>query len=68
MPENSTGVPQERFYSVRELAEEWGVSRDTIRRRFANEPDVIVISNSVGNRPYRTLRIPASVVDRVRNK
>jgi len=63
-----TGVPRERFYSVKELAEKWGVSRDTIRRRFANEPGVIVISNSVGDRPYRTLRIPPDVADRVRNK
>jgi len=58
-----------KIYTVRELAEEWGVSCDTIRRRFASEPGVIVICNSKpGKRPYRTLRIPQSVSDRVKNK
>jgi hypothetical protein len=69
MPEDSTGVPQERHYDVKELAEQWGVSCDTIRRRFANEPGVIVICNShPGKRRRRIIRIPASVADRVRNK
>jgi hypothetical protein len=59
----------EKHYTVKELAIEWRLSTDVIRRRFANEPGVIVISNSKpGKRPYSTLRIPQSVVDRVRNK
>jgi predicted DNA-binding transcriptional regulator YafY len=68
MPENSRGISHEKLYTVNELAAEWGLSPDTIRRRFANERGVIVISNSKpGKRPYRTLRIPPSVADRVRN-
>lgn len=59
----------EKYYSAKELALQWGVSTDVIRRRFADEPGVIVISNSKpGKRPYRTLRIPQSVIDRIRKK
>jgi hypothetical protein len=64
---NTAGA--EPYYTVAEIAEQWRVSPDTVRRLFENEPGVIVISNSKpGKRPYRTLRIPQSVVDRVRNK
>jgi hypothetical protein len=64
----SAGFP-EKHYTVKELAIEWRLSADVIRRRFLNEPGVIVISNSKpGKRPYRTLRIPQSVVDRVKKK
>jgi hypothetical protein len=69
MPENSIEDLRETPYTVKELAEKWGVSPDTIRRRFSDEPDVIVISTpSPGKRPYRTMRIPPGVADRVRNK
>jgi hypothetical protein len=58
-----------KYYTVTELAIEWGLSTDVIRRRFVDEPGVIVISSSrPGRRPYRTLRIPQSVAERVRNK
>jgi hypothetical protein len=56
-------------YTVAEIAKLWRVSRDTVRRLFEDEPGVIVIFKfKPGNRRYRTLRIPRSVVDRVRNK
>jgi transcriptional regulator GlxA family with amidase domain len=59
----------ERHYTVTEIAELWRVSTDTVRRLFEDEPGVIVIFKfKPGTRPYRTLRIPQSVVDRVRNK
>jgi hypothetical protein len=61
--------PEEQIFTVQELAECWKVSRDFIHRRFVNEPGVIVLNNSKpGKRPYRTLRIPQSVANRVRNK
>jgi hypothetical protein len=59
----------EDVYSPIELAKKWGVSPDIVRRRFAKEPGVLVICNSrPGKRPYRTLRIPQSVLDRCKNK
>jgi hypothetical protein len=65
--ESGTLLP--KCYTVKDLALEWRLSTDAIRRRFADEPDVIVIANSKPEkRPYRTLRIPQSVIDRVRNK
>jgi hypothetical protein len=64
----STNFPK-KYFTVKELAIEWGLSPDVIRRRCANEPGVIVISNpKAGKRLYRTLRIPQSVVDRLKNK
>lgn len=60
---------EKAVYTVKELSILWGLSADIIRRRFATEPGVIVISNSKpGKRPYRTLRIPQTVLDRVKNK
>lgn len=60
---------KEQVFTVQELAKRWRVSSDFIHRRFVNEPGVIVLNNSkAGKRPYRTLRIPESVADRVRNK
>lgn len=56
----------ERHFSVDELAELWGVSDDLVRRLFAHEPGVVVFFKyRPGKRTYRTLRIPASVVERV---
>ena len=55
----------ERHYSVAELAQQWNLSRDTIRRMFENEPGVVVFKRPKRNkRIYRTLRIPESVAKR----
>jgi transcriptional regulator GlxA family with amidase domain len=55
----------ERHYSVAELAQQWNLSRDTIRRMFENEPGVVVFQRPKRNkRIYRTLRIPESVAKR----
>jgi hypothetical protein len=60
----------EKFYTVRELATEWRVSEDTVRRLFEKEPGVLVLGDSSPRRKrrYRTIRIPASVLERVRRK
>ncbi len=55
----------ERHYSVAELAQQWNLSRDTIRRMFENEPGVVVFRHQkLNKRIYRTLRIPESVAKR----
>jgi hypothetical protein len=59
-----------RHYSPVDVGELWGLSPDTVRRLFEKEPGVLVISEGMtrGKRRYRTLRIPASVVQRVHRK
>jgi hypothetical protein len=59
-------VTFERHYSVDQLAALWGMSDDFVRRLFLHEPGVVVFyHHRPGRRVYRTLRIPASVVQRV---
>ena len=57
----------ERHFSVKELAEMWGLSPVAVRRLFGNEPGVIRFGkeNKGHTRDYVTLRIPASVAERV---
>jgi Zn-dependent peptidase ImmA (M78 family) len=60
---------QKNHYSVQELAAEWGVSAQTIRRIFEDWPGVIRISQPILGRKERkraprvTLRIPAVIAD-----
>jgi hypothetical protein len=55
----------ERHYTVSELAVQWNLSRDTIRRMFEHEPGVVVFKhNKFNKRVYRTVRIPESVARR----
>jgi hypothetical protein len=57
----------EQFRTVAEVAEMLGVSKDTVRRLFANEPGVIDLgcrTATRGKRRYRVLRIPSAVVAR----
>jgi hypothetical protein len=74
MPQHVLEMPpptasMERHYSVAQVAEQWGLSTDTVRRLFEHEPGVLVIEPERGRmsrrRRYRTLRIPAAVVERV---
>ena len=57
-------------YTVGELASAWGLSDDTIRRLFENEPDVMTLGNKNprGKRRRVTLRIPHNVAARVHKK
>jgi hypothetical protein len=66
--ENS--VHAERHYAVAEIAEMWNLSVDKVRELFADEPGVLVIGNQHPRhkRPYVTLRIPKSVVERVHRR
>lgn len=58
---------QEQHFTPRELAQGWGLSDDTIRRWFENEPGVLKggVDGRRGRRRKMFLRIPASVAQRV---
>lgn len=57
----------EKHFSIIELANLWGLAPDTIRPLFINRQGVlkIVRPESRRKRVYTTLRIPASVADKV---
>jgi hypothetical protein len=57
-------------FTPKELAEQWKLSEDTIRRLFQDEPGVLKIGdvNPRGRRGYVTLRIPRSAVIRVHER
>ena len=63
-------VSAETHYTPAEVAELWHVNVETIRRMFQHEPGVIVIQGPTkkGKRPYKTIRIPQSVLDRVHKR
>jgi len=58
---------QEKHFTVRQLAELWSISSDSVRRLFPHEPGVFSFQQprKNGKRPYRTLLIPESVAERV---
>jgi len=60
----------ERHYSPDEIAELWGVSVDSIRRIFRDEPGVLKMGEKSPKhkRQYLTLRIPESVAERVHTR
>jgi hypothetical protein len=66
-PSDSARVSTERHYSPAEIAELWGLSQDSVRRLFKEEPGVLLMAprKRRGKRAYVTLRIPESVVERV---
>jgi hypothetical protein len=58
---------EERHYTVAEIGALWNLSIDSVRKLFRNEPGVLAIGTirARGKRQYLTLRIPASVLERV---
>jgi predicted DNA-binding transcriptional regulator AlpA len=54
-------------FTVREIAQMTGLSRQTITRMFEHEKGVIVLSRpeAMHKRSYRTIRIPRAVYERV---
>jgi hypothetical protein len=60
----------EKHYTVAEVAAMWMLSEDFIRKLFEREPDVLVLKSCGGKmrRTYRTLRIPAFVLERVHKR
>jgi hypothetical protein len=61
----------ERHYTPAEIADLWGFDQTTIRRLFVDEPGVLKEGKRTrrdGKRPYVSLRIPASVAQRVHER
>jgi hypothetical protein len=64
----------EKHFTPNELADLWGLSSPKIRQMFENEPNVVRIgepSRRTGRnlkRRYYTMRIPASVAERVHKR
>jgi hypothetical protein len=58
---------EERHYTVAEIAALWNLSADAVRDIFRREDGVLAIgtARARGKRQYLTLRIPASVLERV---
>lgn len=57
----------DRHFSVAEVAALWNLSQDAVRDIFRHEDGVLAIGSvrARGKRQYLTLRIPASVLERV---
>jgi hypothetical protein len=68
--DKSTARFEEPHYTPQELAETWGVSAETIRVLFRNEPGVLKIGpdGTRFRRGYKSLRIPQSVAERVHTR
>ena len=64
------GTREVESYTTADLAQEWNVSTDTIRKLFEAEPGVLKIgdSNPKHKRRYVTLRIPKAVAERVHRR
>jgi len=60
----------ETHYTPDALGELWGLSADTVRRLFEREPGVLLIERpkTKTKRRHRTMRIPASVAQRVHRR
>ena len=65
--ESSVPLHLQRHFHVNELAKLWGVSENTARRWFKEEPDVmrITLGYRRGKDHRVCLRIPESVAERV---
>lgn len=63
----SVSAPWGKVYSPAELAREWRLSENSIRRLFQDQEGVFVLgdSNPRGKRGYCTIRIPQCVAERV---
>jgi hypothetical protein len=61
----------EPHYTPAELGALWGFDQTTIRRMFVDEPGVLKIGKQArrdGKRSYVSVRIPASVAQRVHDR
>ena len=64
MQETIAPVELERHYTPAEVAKQWGVSVDTVRRVFADTLGVLKIGHAETQhkKKYVTLRIPARIL------
>jgi AraC-like DNA-binding protein len=58
---------EKQAYTVREVAALTGFSRQTVTRMFQRERGVLILGRpeSMHKRPYRSIRIPRAVYERV---
>ena len=63
-------TPAERHYAPMEVGALWSLDVETIRRIFQDEPGIVVLQGPFkkGKRPYKTIRIPHSVLERVHKR
>jgi hypothetical protein len=63
-------IPIENHFTATEVAGLWKFDVETIRRLFDDEPGVVVLQAPAkkGKRPYKTIRIPQTVLDRVHRR
>jgi hypothetical protein len=62
-------IMQEKHYTPDELSGLWGVSAETVRNVFREEPGVLRLQQPTkGKRQYVLLRIPESVAERVHRR
>ena len=61
---------KQETFTVAEIGALWKLSADTIQKLFQDEPGVITLGNKnpKGKRPRVTLRIPRSVMERVKKR
>jgi predicted transcriptional regulator len=66
----TSALIKDKHFKPEELAELWGVSSETIRSIFREEPGVLKIgkTGSKYKRGYVTLRIPEGVAERVHQR
>jgi AraC-like DNA-binding protein len=64
------GPSFERHFSVKEVAQLWHMSVDTVRRLFENEDGVVRYGHAEGlhRRRYVSISIPQSVVEHVHRR
>jgi hypothetical protein len=60
-------VQEKEVYTVDEVAALTGFSRNTVTRMFEHERGVLILGRpeSLHKRPYRSIRIPRAVYERV---
>lgn len=61
-------TPTETHYTPDEVAANWHLDTNSVRRIFRDEPGVLKFGNgrsTYKKRAYTTIRIPQSVLDRV---
>jgi hypothetical protein len=60
---------EDRHYTPAEIGKLWNLSTDAVRRLFRNEEGVLLLPSRNSRRAlranYNTMRIPASVMERV---
>jgi hypothetical protein len=65
----SRSLATEQHFTPAGLGKIWGLSAETIRALFENEPGILIVSTTEpGKRRYRTFRIPVSVAERVHRR